>query len=103
MSIKMTFYNMFAAFIPEVFLGFWCSFFLVGLLVHARYIAAPRTPLYGTMANYICISLAVFYALLIIQTPSEFTTLYGLHSTFFIYVVRLVLVFVFILFLFYLQ
>jgi NADH-quinone oxidoreductase subunit N len=74
----------------------------VGFLVHARYVAAPRTPLYGKIANYISISLMIFYGLLIFQSPSETTTLYGLHSTFFIYAIRLLLVFVFILYLIYL-
>jgi len=103
MTLKTTLYNLVAGFIPEIFLGFWCSFFLVGFLVHARYLAVPKTPLYGSIANYICISLVLFYGLLILQSPSEVTTLYGLHSTFFIYVIRLVLVFVFILYLIYLQ
>jgi NADH-quinone oxidoreductase subunit N len=100
--MKTTFYNLVVGFIPEMFLGFWCSFFLVGFLVHARYVAAPRTPLYGKIANYISISLMIFYGLLIFQSPSETTTLYGLHSTFFIYAIRLLLVFVFILYLIYL-
>ena len=103
MSAVLTLYNSCIGFVPEIFLGFWCSFFLVGFLVHARYVAAPKTPLYGGMANTICIGLTILYGILIYHSPAEITTLYGLHSNFFIFSVRLVLVFIFVLFLLYLQ
>lgn len=103
MTMMTMIYNSSIGFVPEIFLGFWCSFFLVGFLVHSRYIASPKTPLYGKMANSLCIGLVVFYGLLIYYSPSEVTTLYGLHSNFFIFSIRLVLVFIFVLFLIYLN